>query len=690
MRKFKTESKRLLDLMINSIYTNEEIFLRELISNASDAVDKLYFRSLTDPAVKLSQDELRIEVSFNKEERTITVSDSGLGMTEEELDRNLGTIAHSGSLEFKEGEAAAGSGATAGAGAATGETAAAEGAASTGDADKGDTDPGDTPGKAAGKGAAATGDAEKAVPPRDIDIIGQFGVGFYSAFMVSKDVKVVSRAFDSDTAFVWESDGVRGYNITAGQRESHGTDVILTLRDNTEENNYDAYLSEYKLKSLIRRYSNYIRYPIQMETTHTRELPKPDDAGEDYQPEYESYTEQETVNSMIPIWKRSKAEVTQEEYDEFYKSDFHDFEKPIRTVSVHAEGALSYDALLFVPGRAPYDFYSKDFKKGLALYSANVLIMEKCEELLPDCFSFVRGVVDSQDLTLNISRETLQHNSQLRAIERKIEKKVKSDLADMRDNDREAYEAFFEDFGRTLKYGIYMSYGMQKELLADLLLFYSAKQKKMITLDEYLDAAAADQASVFYAAGGSVERLAKMPVVTSVLGRGYDVLLCTQDVDEFSLSAMMEYREKPFKNVAGGDLGLETEEEKAQAEEAAKENEALFAAIKEALGDKVGKVAVSTRLTDAPVTLTAEGPISLEMEKILSQMPDGKEVKSERVLELNVKHPVFEVMKAAQEAGEAEKVERYAGILYNQALLVEGLPIEDPLAFADSIASLMV
>ena len=635
MRKFKTESKRLLDLMINSIYTNEEIFLRELISNASDAVDKLYFKSLTDTEVKLSKDELRILVSFDKDARTITVSDSGIGMTEEELDKNLGTIAHSGSIDFKD------------------------------------------------EAADQIGD--------EIDIIGQFGVGFYSGFMVSEKVRVVSRAYGSDTAYAWESDGVQGYTIAKADRADHGTDVVLTLRPATDENNYDNYLSEYKLKSLIRRYSNYIRYPIQMEVTKSRELPKPDDADDDYRPQYEDYTELETVNSMIPIWKRKSSEVTQDEYNEFYKADFHDFTDPVRTASVHAEGALAYDALLFVPGRAPFDFYSKDYKKGLALYSSNVLIMEKCEELLPDCFNFVRGVVDSQDLTLNISRETLQHNSQLRAIERKIEKKVKSELADMRDNDREGYEKFFENFGRALKYGIYSSYGSQKELLADLLLFYSAKEKKMVTLDEYLGALLPDQEGIFYAAGDSTERLAKMPITTTVLGKGFDVLLCTQDVDEFCISAMMEYNEKVFKNIAGGDLGLESEEEKAQAEEAAKENEGLFTAMKDALEGKVTKVAVSTRLSEAPAALTAEGPISLEMEKILSQMPDGApEAKSERVLEVNVKHPVFETLQAAHKASDEDKVKRYTDILYNQALLVEGMPIEDPVAFALAVSELMV
>lgn len=633
MRKFKTESKKLLDLMINSIYTNKEIFLRELISNASDAVDKLYFKSLTDPNVKVEKSDLAIRVAFDKEARTITISDNGIGMDKDDLDKNLGTIAHSDSFEFK----------------------------------------------------AENADAQN----DDVDIIGQFGVGFYSAFMVADKVQVISRALDSDQAYSWESDGVEGYTVKQAERASHGTDVILTLKENTDDENYDGYLSEYGLKSLIKRYSNYVRYPVQMEVAKTRELPKPDDAPEDYQPEFEQYTELDTINSMIPIWKRPKSEVSQEEYNEFYKADFHDFTDPVRTISIHAEGSFSYDALLFVPGRVPFDLYSKDYAKGLALYSSNVLIMEKCEELLPDYFNFVRGVVDSQDLTLNISRETLQHNSQLRAIANRIEKKIKSELAEMRDNDREGYEAFFENFGRGLKFGIYSSYGMKKAELADLLLFYSAKQQKMVTLDEYIESAGADQESIFYAAGDSVDRLAKMPIVATVLAKGYDVLLCTDDVDEFCMNAMVDYGEKTLKNVASGDLGLETEEEKAAAEAIEKDNEALFAAMKESLGDKISKVSVSTRLSDSPVAITAEGPISLEMERVLSATPGSEEIKSERVLELNAEHPIFSTLRSAQEAGDAEKVKLYTDILYNQALLVEGMPVDDPVAYAQAVCKLM-
>lgn len=651
MKKFKTESKKLLDLMINSIYTNREIFLRELISNASDAVDKLYFRSLTDSSIKVSKDDLAISVAFDKDARTITVADSGIGMTKDELEKNLGTIAHSGSLEFK-----------------------TENAESQGD---------------------------------DVDIIGQFGVGFYASFMVAQRVQVISRSYGSDETWMWESDGIEGYTVeeaeelpsvfsTKAEQPTHGTVIILYLKDNTEEEDYDLFLNEYELKNLIKRYSNYVRYPIQMECEVRHELPKPEDAGDDYKPEYETVLEIQTINSMIPIWKRRKSEVSQEEYNEFYKTDFHDFTDPARTISVHAEGALEYDALLFIPGRAPYDLYSKDYKKGLALYSSNVLIMEKCEELLPDYFNFVRGVVDSQDLTLNISRETLQHNSQLRAIANKLEKKIKSELVKMRDNDREEYEKFFENFGRGLKYGIYSSYGMEKHQLGELLLFYSAKEKKMITLDEYIANMPEEQSSIFYAAGESVDRLAKMPIVKTIQDKGFDVLLCTQDVDEFCMTAMHDYgadeegkNAKELKNVAGGDLGLETEDEKSAAEAITKENEELFKTMKDALGDAVSKVVVSARLSDTPACVTAEGPISLEMEKIMAMAPDGQNIKSDRVLEINAQHSIFKTLQEAQKENDTDKIKQYTNILYNQALITEGLPIEDPVAYAQAVCDLM-
>ncbi len=671
MRKFKTESKKLLDLMINSIYTNKEIFLRELISNASDAEDKLYLKSLTDSSVKLDEDSLSIRVTPDKDARTLTISDNGTGMTADELEANLGTIAHSGSEEFKAAN------------------------------------------------AEHQGD--------DVDIIGQFGVGFYSAFMVASKVRVVTRAAGEDVAHVWESDGLEGYTIEDGERDHCGTDVILTLKedvegtDGAEGERYSRYLEEWELKNLIKQYSNYVRHPIQMMVTKSRQKPKPEDAPEDYKPEYEDYTELETINSMTPIWKK-RGDVEQKDYDEFYKSTFHDWEDPARTITFHAEGALEYDALLFIPGKAPFDLYSKDYEKGLALYSSNVLIMDKCADLLPDYYNFVRGVVDSPDVTLNISRETLQQNRQLHAIANRIEKKVTSELQAMRDQDRDAYEKFFENFGRGLKFGIYSSYGMKASELADLLLFWSAREKKMVTLAEYAKAMPAGQKAVYYAAGDSRDRLEKMPVVRAALDHGCDVLLCTADVDEFTFQAMRTYEAKglpktyeddaareaaekavadgaepevedrslELKNVAAGDVDFATEDEKKAAEETAKANEDLFDAMKEALGDKVTKVTVSARLTDAPAAITSEGPLSLEMEKVLAAGPDaGEAPKAQRVLELNAKHPVFDKLKAAQESGDKEKLSLYAGLLYDQALLVEGMLPDDPVAFASHVCELM-
>ena len=675
MRKFKTESKKLLDLMINSIYTNREIFLRELISNASDAIDKLYLKSLTDASAQIDQANLAITVTPNKDARTLTISDNGIGMTAEELEKSLGTIAHSGSEEFK-----------------------------AANADK-------------------QGDA--------VDIIGRFGVGFYSAFMVAKEVSVVTRAFGSEECNRWTSDGVEGYTIEAvpaddpAYRQTAGSDVILTLKDNADEASYDEYLEEYTLKDLIRRYSNYVRYPVQMMVTKSRQKEKPEDAGDDYKPEWEDYQELETINSMTPIWKKRGSDVTPEEYNEFYKSTFHDWEDPARTFSLHAEGTLEYDALLFIPGKAPFDLYSRDYEKGLELYSSNVLIMEKCADLLPDYYNFVRGVVDSADVTLNISRETLQQTRQLQAMERRIEKKVTSELESMRDNDRDDYVKFFENFGRGLKYGIYQSYGMKKDELGGLLLFWSAREQKYVTLQEYAEAMPEGQKAVYYAAGDDRERLAKMPVVKAVLAKGYDVLLCTEDVDEFCFQAMRDFEAKglpktyeddaareaaqkaqadgaepetedrtlELKNVSSGDLDLATEEEKKSAEEAAKANEELFSAMKEALGeDVVTKVTVSARLTaadDAPSCVSAEGPVSLEMEKVLSAGPAPEDIKSQRVLEVNAAHPVFAKLQAAQQAGDKDKLALYTSLLYDQALLTEGLPVADPVAFAQNVCKLM-
>ena len=676
MRQFKTESKKLLDLMINSIYTNQEIFLRELISNASDAIDKLYLRSLTDASAQIDQENLAISVSYDEDARTVTVADNGIGMTADELEENLGTIAHSGSEEF-----------------------AAANAESQGDA---------------------------------VDIIGRFGVGFYSAFMVAKQVEVVSRAFGSATCSRWTSDGLEGYEISPvldgdpGMRATSGTTITLTLKDDTDDNDYSQYLSEYQLRELIKKYSNYVRYPIQMMVTKSRQKERPADAGDDYKTEWESYSELETINSRTPIWKRSRADVTDDEYAEFYKSTFHDWANPARTFSLHAEGALEYDALLFIPGQAPFDLYSRDYEKGLQLYSSNVLIMDKCADLLPDYYNFVRGVVDSSDISLNISRETLQQTRQLQAMARRIEKKITSELESMRDNDREAYEGFFKNFGRGLKYGIYQSYGMKKDELGGLLLYWSAKEERMVTLQEYVEAMPEGQEAIYYAAGNDRDRLAKMPVVRSVVAKGYDVLLCTQDLDDFTFQAMQSFtatglpkryaddaareaaeqaladgalpevedRTVELKNVASADLDLASDEEKAAAEEAAKTNEELFEAMRAALGEgEVARVTVSASLTkpdEAPSLVSAEGEISLEMERVFANAPDGEDApRATRVLEVNAGHPVLAKLQAAQAAGDSERVALYAQLLYDQALLTAGLPVADPVAFAQNVCKLM-
>ncbi len=658
MKQFKTESKKLLDLMINSIYTNKEIFLRELISNASDALDKLSFEAIKNPDLGVDQSKLAIRLSFDKEARSVTVSDNGIGMTKEELDENLGTIAHSGSEQFRE--------------------------------------------------ANAEHQGE------DIDIIGQFGVGFYSSFMVATKVRVVSRALGADEAFVWESDGVRGYSIEPageGERscaEEHGTDVILFLRESSESDDTDQYLSEGGLRDLVTRYSNYVRHPIQMMVTKSRQKPKPEDAPGDYKPEYEDYQELDTLNSMTPIWKKRQSEVEQEDYNEFYQSTFHDWSDPARTVSFHAEGALSYDALLFIPSRRPFDLYSKDYEKGLALYSSNVLIQEKCADLVPDYYNFVHGVVDSPDVSLNISRETLQQNSQLRAIARRVEKKIHSELEDMRDNDRESYETFFENFGRGIKFGIYNSYGMKAADLADLLLFWSAQEGKQVTFAEYADAMPEGQDKIYFAAGDSRERLEQVPAVRSALDHGFDVLLCTQDVDEFMFQVMRSWhqdgtegdsehedtkeRDLELANVANADLDFATDDEKAEAEKATSEHQELFDDLKESLGDKVTSVRVAAGLGDAPATIASEGPVSLEMERVISQGPDADAAsapKAQRVLQLNATHPVFAKLVAAKEAGDKDRLALLGSILYDQALLVEGLPVDDPVEFARNVAKLM-
>ncbi len=630
MRQFKAESKKLLDLMINSIYTNREIFLRELISNASDACDKLYFKSLTDTSLGVKKEDLAIHIAPDKASRTLTVSDNGIGMTKEELEKNLGTIARSGSLDFKTEN-----------------------------------------------------------PSDNIDIIGQFGVGFYSAFMVAKQVTVISRAAGADEAWQWSSKGAEGYTLSPADRDTCGTEVILVLKDDTDTEKYGDYLDEYTLAELVKKYSDYIHYPITMYRERSRQKPKPEDAGDDYKPEYEQYTELETLNSMVPIWKRPKAEVKDEDYNEYYKSKFMDYTDPLRVITSRTEGTATYTALLFVPGRTPYDYYTREYEKGLALYASGVMIMEKCADLLPDYFSFVKGVVDSEDVSLNISRETLQKDNQVKLMRESLERKIKNELRAMLKNDREKYETFWKAFGRQLKFGVYGDYGMHKDLLAELLMFYSDKEGKLITLDEYIEKMPEGQKAIYFAAGDEVERLAKLPNAELVRSKGYDLLLCSEDVDEFCLQMMREYKEKEFKNINSGDLGLETEEEKKAAEAADAENKDLFEAVKAALSGKVKEVKANPTLQAHPVSLSSEGGLSVEMEKVLRKMPTGENVESTKVLELNPGHAAFAALKAAQDAGDADKVARYAELLYDQALLIAGLPLEDPVAYAQLVCGLM-
>lgn len=630
VKQFKAESKKLLDLMINSIYTNKEIFLRELISNSSDAIDKLRFKGLTDESVKLSASDFRILLTIDKDARTITISDNGIGMTKEELENNLGTIAKSGSLDFK-----------------------------TENKDE------------------------------SIDIIGQFGVGFYSAFMVASKVTVTSRAFGEDGAYKWESEGAQGYTVEEAQKETAGTDIVLTLKEDTENENYSVYLEEYGITEIVKKYSDYVRYPIKMERTKTRVKPRPEDAGDDYKDEYEQYRELETLNSMVPLWKRKKSEVSDEEYNEFYKKTFYDYEAPAKVISTSSEGIVSYNSLLFIPSHAPFDFYSKEYKKGLALYTSGVMIMEKCADLLPDYFSFVRGVVDSADLSLNISREILQQDHQLKAISKNIEKKIRNELSSMLQTKKEKYEEFFKAFGRMIKFGVYSDYGMNKDKLQDLLIFYSASQKKMITLDEYVSAMPEAQKYIYFAAGDSAERLAKLPSAEAVLDHGYDLLLCTEDIDEFCLQMLRNYKEKDFKNIGTGDLGLETDEEKEELKSASEEAKNLFDCMKKALENKIVDIRLSSKLKEHPVCLSSDGPVSIEMEKVLKNMPGSEGMISAKVLEINASHKIFETLKKANDEGNIEKVEKYAKLLYNQALLIEGLPIDDPIEYAKAVCELM-
>lgn len=622
-KQFKAESKRLMDLMINSIYTHREIFLRELISNASDAIDKLYYRSLTDQNVKLSRDEFGITLSIDKAARTLTLSDNGCGMGKEELEANLGTIAKSGSLAFKKDNEA----------------------------------------------------------KEDIEIIGQFGVGFYSAFMVSDMITVVSRAFGSEEAFKWESKGADGYTIVSANKESFGTDVTLKIKENTDEEKYDEFLEEYRIRSLVKKYSDYIRFPIKMDV----EKSKPKEGVEN---EYESYTETEVLNSMIPIWRKNKSELTAEDYNNFYKDKFFDFEDPIKVIHSKTEGVTSYNLLLYIPSRTPYDYYNKDFEKGLQLYSSGVLIMDKCDDLLPDHFSFVKGLVDSEDLSLNISREMLQHDRQLKLIATSLEKKIKSELLKMLTDEREKYDTFFKSFGLQLKFGIYNGFGANKELLKDLLMFYSSKEQKLVTLAEYVGRMSEEQKVIYYASGESIARIELLPQIELVKDKGYEILYLTDNVDEFAVKMLRDYEGKEFKSISSADLELETEEEKKEATKKAEDNKELFDFMKDALSDKVTEVRLSSRLKTHPVCLTSKGELSTQMEKVLNAMPNDNKVKSERILEINANHPIFEALGKLYES-DKDKLKVYSDILYTQALLIEGIAIDDPVTFSNNICSLM-
>ena len=635
-KQFKAESKRLLDLMVNSIYTHKEIFLRELISNASDAEDKLAYKSLTDDSVDVKRKDLKITIVPDKEKRTLTVSDNGIGMSREDLESNLGTIARSGSGQFKAGLA--------------------------------EDD------KAADK----------------IDVIGQFGVGFYSAFMVSDHVTVISRAWGSDEAWMWQSDGADGYTVTQCGKDAPGTDIIMHLKENADEENYDQYLETYKLQELIKKYSDYIRYPIVMEVEDYRQKPKPEDAGEDYKPEWETVKEWKTINSMVPLWQRPKSKVKPEEYNAFYKEKFMDWQDPLAVIHTSAEGAVTYKALLYLPTQAPYDFYSRDYQKGLQLYSSGVLIMDKCADLLPDYFRFVKGVVDSPDFSLNISREILQHDRQLKVIASALEKKIKSELLKMQKDDREKYEKFWAAFGTQLKYGVASDYGAHKDNLKDLLLFWSSKEGKNTTLAAYKDRMSEDQPYYYYACGADVENIAKLPQVERILDKGYEILYCTEDVDDFVMKALGEIDGKQFKSVSDEDALPQTEEEKKAAEEKAEAGKPVLEAVKEALGDQVKEVRVSSILKSGACCLTTDGPISLEMEKYMNKVEGGEHLRADRVLELNADSAPFAALKKAVDAGDKDTVSKYSKLLYGQAVLLAGLTLEDPAEYAQLVSSLMV
>ena len=630
-KQFKAESKRLLDMMIHSIYTHKEIFLRELISNASDAIDKLYFKSLTDDKVGLSKDDFAIWITADKESRTLKIADNGIGMTAEELENNLGTIANSGSFKFK----------------------------------------------------------NENKLEEDNQIIGQFGVGFYSAFMVAKKVTVISKAYGSDKAYQWESEGVDGYTITEADKQSAGTEIILELLEDTEDENYSDFLDQYRIKSLVSKYSDYIRFPVKMECTHSRPKEQSEEDKEAKKPlEYEDYIEVETLNSMVPLWKKNKTELKDEDYTHFYTEKFYDYNPPLKYSHISNE-MPAYNALLYIPSKAPFDYYSKEYEKGLQLYSNGVLIMDKCADLLPDYFSFVKGLVDSEDLSLNISREMLQHDRQLRVIAKSIEKTISNELKKMLKNDREKYEEFWKAFGLQLKYGIYSDYGMNKEKLQDLLLFTSSNEQKLVTLDEYVTGMREDQKYIYYATGESAARIEQLPQTELVKDNGYEILYLTDNIDEFAVKSLRQYKEKEFKSVSADDLGLENAEKKEEIKAKEEENSGLLEDLAKALDGKVTKVILSQRLKSHPVCLTSEGEISLEMEKVLNSMPMDQKVQAQRVLEINPEHEIFTKLQSISKDGDSDKLGKYAKLLYDQALLIEGMSIEDPVEFSNLICELM-
>ncbi|MBF1130651.1 MAG: molecular chaperone HtpG [[Eubacterium] sulci] len=636
-KQFKAESKKLLDLMIHSIYTNKEIFLRELISNSSDALDKLYYKSLTSGELGIKRNDFYIQITPDKELRTLTIRDNGIGMSKDELENNLGTIAKSGSLGFKEEQEK---------------------------------------------------NKDENAKAKNIDIIGQFGVGFYSAFMVSDIVSVTSKAFGSDDAYRWVSRGADGYTIEEASLDGHGTEIVLTIKEDTDGENYSSFLEEYMIRNLIKKYSDYIRYPIRMMVEKSRPI---EETEEGKAPEYEKYSELETLNSMEPIWKRQKSKVKPEEYNDYYKSKYMDYMDPARVIRTNVEGVSSFTALMFIPGHAPFDYYTKEYEKGLQLYSSGVMIMDKCKDLLPDYFNFAKGLVDSQDLSLNISREMLQQDRQLKNIAKNVEKKIKRDLEDFLKNDRDGYEKFFENFGKQLKYGLYESYGMNREVLEDLVLFYSSTEQKNVTLAEYLERMKDDQSAIYYAAGESIKKIDLLPQTEFVKSKGYEILYLPDEMDEFVFNILGQYKEKPFKSVSAEDIAEDDAEAKENMKKLEEDNKELLEDIKKALGDKVSEVKLSPRLKSSAVCLTTKGDISLEMEKILSAMPMDQGIKAERVLELNPEHSVFDALnKIKSEDADGKKLEVYAKLLYDQALLISGIQIDDPVEFSKSICQLIV